>query len=78
MIKTWDRYFCRFDLDCHPRGTRGWEDDWGEKLKQDNEKKEDEITFEKSHFEKSPCKFPFKKPKAKTPRFESLYMNCFY
>lgn len=34
-IKTWDRYFCRFDLECHPRsvgGAPGWEDDWGERL----------------------------------------------
>lgn len=34
-VKVWDRYFCRFDLDCHPKSVGGvakWMDDWGNKL----------------------------------------------
>jgi len=33
-IRTWERYFCRFDFECHPREGEGgeWTDDWGQKL----------------------------------------------
>ncbi|GMI08615.1 hypothetical protein TrVE_jg11336 [Triparma verrucosa] len=30
----WERYFCRWDFECHPREGEGvkWRDDWGEKI----------------------------------------------